>query len=126
DLVTFKMIEGSCTILEILPSEGTWFVFSSSASKITVIPRVIIKGEKNTTPDGNSIEFLHEASHLDYGQRIARFKEFFDSIYLNFEHPVWKEIYELYKVTEQLPISALDVWKGLIKSPKGILTFFFS
>lgn len=126
DLVTFKMVQGTCAVLEYLPSEGTWFVFSDPVSITTVVPHVIVKGEKCTSVDENPIEFLHEACHLDYGQRITRFKEFFDSLYLNFEHSVWKELYDLYKVTEHLPISALDVWKGLIKSPKGILTFFFS
>jgi len=32
----------------------------------------------------------------------------------------------LFQASEHLPISALDVWKGLVKSPKGMLTFFFS
>lgn len=126
DVVNFMMIDGDCAVLENLPSDGTWFVFSNSGSNTTVIPRVIIKGEKKTIPDEKPIEFLHEASHLDYDQRIARFKEFFDNQYLNFDHPVWKELYDLFKATEHLPISALDVWKGLVKSPKGVLTFFFS
>lgn len=63
---------------------------------------------------------------MDYDSRIYRFKEFFDSHYLNFDHPVWKELYELFQASDHLPISALDVWKGLVKSPKGMLTFFFS
>lgn len=126
DVVTIKMIQNTHPLLESLPTNGTWFVFSNPDTTMTIVPKVIIKGEKIITPNEGPIEFLFEASFLDFEKRISRFKEFFDNQYLNFEHPVWKELYNLFKTTEHLPISALDVWKGLIKSPKGMLTFFFS
>jgi hypothetical protein len=125
ELIGVQLKDNSCNINDILTNEGFWFVFSSSDSQKSVFPTVIIRGEKRTTID-EPIQFLWEGSFLSYDQRIFRFKEFFDTHYLNFSHPVWKELYELYKATEHLPISALDVWKGLVKSPKGMLTFLFS
>jgi hypothetical protein len=126
DLVTIKLTQNTHNFLESLPSDGTWFVFSNPDTAMTIVPKVIIKGEKIITPNEGPIEFLFEASFLDFEKRISRFKEFFDNQYLNFQDPVWEELYNLFKTTEHLPISALDVWKGLIKSPKGMLTFFFS
>ncbi|MEB2777480.1 STY4851/ECs_5259 family protein [Algoriphagus sp. D3-2-R+10] len=126
ELVDIQLIDNKCNLIETLPSEGVWFVFSNLDSEKLIIPTVIIIGEKGINADDGPIQHLWEGSFLDYDQRIQRFKEFFDSCYLNFDHEVWKELYELFKATEHLPISALDVWKGLVKSPKGMLTLLFS
>jgi hypothetical protein len=126
DLVDIQLVDNKCNIIETLPSEGVWFVFSNSDSEKSIIPTVIIKGEKRIKAGDSPIQHLWEGSFLGFDQRIQRFKEFFDSCHLNFDHEVWKELYELFKATEHLPISALDVWKGLVKSPKGMLTLLFS
>lgn len=126
DLVDLEITNNNYNIIKALPYEGIWFVFSKSDSSKTIFPKVIIKGGINDRIDDRPIQYLWEGSLMGYDQRIARFKEFFDNHYLNFDHPVWKELHELYKITEHLPISAMDVWKGLVKSPKGMLTFFFS
>ena len=126
DLVTFKLEGTSWPILDYLPSDGVWFVYSEFGSAQSIVPKVIIKGKISAIPEDGPIDHLYQACYLDYDSRIQRFKEFFDTHYLNFDHPVWKELYELFQASEHLPISALDVWKGLVKSPKGMLTFFFS
>jgi hypothetical protein len=121
-----NLVGTSWPILDYLPSDGVWFVFSEFSSAQSIFPKVIIKGESNAVPSDGPIDYLYQACYLDYNARINRFKEFFDTHYLNFQHPVWKELYELFQASDHLPISALDVWKGLVKSPKGMLTFFFS
>jgi hypothetical protein len=126
DLVSINLEGTSWPILDYLPSDGVWFVFSEFSSAQSIIPKVIIKGESSPVTSDGPIDYLYQACYLDYDSRIYRFKEFFDSHYLNFDHPVWKELYELFQASDHLPISALDVWKGLVKSPKGMLTFFFS
>lgn len=126
EMFDIQLSGSNCNILEKLPTDGIWFLFSNANSNESIIPKVIVKGDKKTTPNNQPIEHLFEACYLEYDQRILRFKEFFDTQYLNFNHPVWKELYDLYKATDHLPISALDVWKGLVKSPKGMLTFLFS
>ncbi|GHB49074.1 hypothetical protein GCM10008106_32310 [Mongoliitalea lutea] len=126
NIVTLELLQGQCNVSESLPEDGIWFIYSNKESDISVVPKVILKDQKEVLMDERPIEYLYEASYLDYNQRIDRFKEFFDNHYLSFDHPVWKELYELYQATEGLPISALDVWKGLVKSPKGMLTFLFS
>jgi hypothetical protein len=126
DLVSINLEGTSWPILDYLPSDGVWFVFSEFSSAQSIIPKVIIKGESSSVTSDGQIDYLYQACYLDYDSRIYTFKEFFDSHYLNFDHPVWKELYELFQASDHLPISALDVWKGLVKSPKGMLTFFFS
>uniref|UniRef100_UPI0040473F22 STY4851/ECs_5259 family protein n=1 Tax=Algoriphagus sp. TaxID=1872435 RepID=UPI0040473F22 len=126
DVVRINLAGTSWPIMDYLPSDGVWFVFSEFGSEQSIIPKVIIKGEGSTVPSDDPIDYLYQACFLDYDSRIYRFKEFFDTHYLNFDHPVWKELYELFQASDHLPISALDVWKGLVKSPKGMLTFFFS
>jgi hypothetical protein len=125
-VVDLEIIKNECNILEAIPSDGIWFVFPKGKGAKSITPIVIIKGEKKINEDESPIQQLWEGSFLEYDQRIFRFKEFFDNKYLDFDHPVWKELYDMFKVTEHLPISALDVWKGLVKSPKGMLTFLFS
>lgn len=126
ELVDIQFVENKGNIVEILPTNGIWFVFSHSNFSKSIIPMVIIKGENKNIAADSPIHHLCEGSFLDYDQRIQRFKEFFDNCHLNFDHEVWKELNELFKVTEHLPISALDAWKGLVKSPKGMLTLLFS
>jgi hypothetical protein len=126
DLVSISLAGTSWPILDYLPSDGVWFVFSEFSSAQSIIPKVIIKGESSPVNSDGPIDYLYQACYLDYDSRIYRFKEFFDTHYLNFDHPVWEELYDLFQTSNHLPISALDVWKGLVKSPKGMLTFFFS
>ncbi|MEB2786516.1 STY4851/ECs_5259 family protein [Algoriphagus persicinus] len=125
-VIDLNIITNEFNIIEFIPTDGIWFLFSKECSHNSITPKVIIKGDKKINEDEAPIQQLWEGSFFDYEKRISRFKEFFDAKYLQFDDPVWKELYELFKATEHLPISALDVWKGLVKSPKAMLTFLFS
>jgi hypothetical protein len=126
NLHTFSL-ENNSDIMHYLPENGRWFVYSSSDFKFKIGPKVIVKGinEMNGNPEVPLNE-LSEGSGLNFEPRIRRFKEFFDGRYLDFSHDVWRELYDLYQATKHLPMNALDVWKGLVKSPKGMLTFLLS
>jgi hypothetical protein len=121
-------ISNNNDIMPCLPNDGRWFLFSQTNSQFKIAPMVILKGIEAINGDPQQpINSLAEGSNiLEYKIRIDRFKEFFDGLHLNFNHGVWKELYELYKATEHLPMNALDMWKGLVKSPKGMLTYLFS
>lgn len=113
-------------VMDVLPSEGKWFVYAKADAIRSIFPVVISKGDFLIKQTNGPINYLSEATTLDFDSRIQRFKEYFDNLYLNFEHGVWKELYDLFIATEHLPISALDIWKGLVLSPKGMLTLLLS
>lgn len=126
NLLTFSL-ENNSDIMHNLPENGRWFIYSSSDFKFKIAPKVIVKGINEM--NGNReipINALSEGSNLNYSDRIKSFKDYFDAKYLDFTHDVWRELYDLYQATKHLPMNALDVWKGLVKSPKGMLTFLFS
>lgn len=126
ELLSFSL-ENKSDVMCQLPEDGSWFVYGSSKFSFKIGPKVIIKGDGQI--NGNPeipISALSEGSNLSYSDRIKSFKDYFDARYLDFSHDVWRELYDLYQATKHLPMNALDVWKGLVKSPKGILTFLFS
>jgi hypothetical protein len=120
-------LENKSDVMCKLPEDGSWFVYGSNEFSFKIAPKVIVKGDSQINGDPEiPINALSEGSNLKYLDRIKSFKEFFDARYLDFSHDVWRELYDLYQATKHLPMNALDVWKGLVKSPKGMLTFLFS
>lgn len=61
DVVTINLDGTSWPILDYLPSDGVWFVFSEFSSAQSVIPRVIIKGEISAVTYDGPIDYLYQA-----------------------------------------------------------------
>lgn len=109
-------------------SEGRWLIFASEDSKESYAPKLIINDKlpQYDNDFDDSISEISQACRIDPTRRFEALKKLFDASYNNFSTDLWRELYELYQETKHLPMNALDVWKGLIKSPKGMLTFLFS
>lgn len=110
-----------------LAQAGVWFVYSGNMSEKKVRPKVFLnKIELQDSMPTSPVEHLHETCLMSFQDRLEALIHYFDSKHNDFDDPVWQELYELYKETSHLPFSTLDVWKGLVKSEKGMLTFLLS
>ena len=110
-----------------LPSSGFWFIYSSKESDRMIRPKVFIHQLENYNETIHSpIGQIHETCLMSFQERQDKLIELFDSKHNSFDDSLWQELFNLYTETRHLPFDTLDVWKALIKSEKGMLTFLLS
>ncbi|XOV94586.1 MAG: STY4851/ECs_5259 family protein [Bacteroidota bacterium] len=107
--------------------EGLWFVYSSKESERMVRPKLFINQiEKPEINSQLSIANIHEACWMSFKDRQAKLIDYFNNKHNQFDDRLWQELYNLHQETKHLPFDTLDVWKALVKSEKGMLTFLLS
>jgi len=106
------------------PRQGKWFYFSAANSAVSIRPSVAIRTDLVDEDTSEMVEEFHEASNHSYKNRQAVLTNLFDRIANDFSHINWKTLQQLNKCTSHLPFTALDVWKALLKSDGGLVTFF--
>ncbi|WP_375446102.1 STY4851/ECs_5259 family protein [uncultured Fibrella sp.] len=103
---------------------GKWFFFSAADSTASIRPSVAIRTELIEVDTRETVDELHEASNHSFDNRQAVLTNLFDRMGDDFENVNWTTLDLLYKATKHLPMNALDVWKALICSNKGLVAFF--
>lgn len=110
---------------EQLTKDGLWILFHSEDSSRAVRPFIFRKGEKPTYLI-EEIEHISETAGMDYETRKEKLIAFFDKKFCELDDPAWAELYTLYDISKHLSLDTFDVWKALVNSEKGMLTFMLS
>jgi hypothetical protein len=95
---------------------GSWLIYPSADSPIPFRPTLwIIPGDK---PEASE---LARAIHIpDPTVREAALDQVIESLARDFDHPGWSEIEQLAGQIGHLPLTTLDLWRRLARSPQGM------
>jgi hypothetical protein len=122
-MIRLEFTEGGWVFPTDVPPGGKWFYFSTSDSTVQIRPRVAIF-EKRAFEQRETIAALHEAAYLTFDDRQTVYRALFDQIAHAADHSEWAVLDALYTHTEHLSLHALDAWKALIRSDRGLVCFF--
>lgn len=103
---------------------GKWFYFSATDSAVSLRPAVAIRAEAADAETRETVDELHEASNHSFTNRQAVLTDLFDRMAADFDNVNWTTLQHLHEATKHLPLNALDVWKALVCSNKGLVAFF--
>lgn len=123
-LVDLELGEGGWRFPANCPEGGKWFFFSGAESTASIRSSVASRAESIEVDTREAVDELHEASNHSFDNRQAVLTDLFDRMGIDFENVNWATLDLLYKGTKHLPLNALDVWKALISSNKGLVAFF--
>lgn len=104
--------------------DGKWFYFSSRDSAVSLRPSVATRADEVTIDTCETVDELHEATNHSFDNRQTVLIDLFDRMGADFRNVNWNTLQHLHEATKHLPLNALDVWKALIKSNKGLVIFF--
>ena len=105
-------------------TDGKWFYFSGRDSTVSLRPSVAKRYVDLETNTRETVDELHEASHHSFGNRQTMLTSLFDQIGCEFSNVNWSTLQHLHTCTQHLPLNALDIWKALVKTDRGLVAFF--
>ncbi len=107
-------------------AEGSkWFFFSATDSAVSLRPAVAIRDDSATATDTlETVEELHQATNHSFSNRLTVLTDLFDRMAADFGNVNWKPLQHLHEATKHLPLNALDVWKAMVCSNRGMVAFF--
>ncbi|PRY22295.1 hypothetical protein CLV58_1468 [Spirosoma oryzae] len=106
------------------PAGGKWFYCSTPDSVVSIRPAVATRQDGLAIDTNETIDELHDASNHSYSDRQTVLIDLFDRMADNFDNVNWTTLQQLHQCTGHLPLNALDVWKALVCSKKGLVAFF--
>ncbi|MBO4793124.1 MAG: STY4851/ECs_5259 family protein [Deltaproteobacteria bacterium] len=106
---------GRWEIAEYLDRPGPWLIFDDTEGT-SLRP---LLWNMNEGKDEKPINSLQAAIALeDSGSRLKAFSSCIASMERNLDAPEWPTLLDLLKHVKSLPLSTLEVWQGLIRSPR--------
>lgn len=105
-------------------AEGKWLFFSDTNSAVSLRPSVATRGDAIAIDTRETVDEIHEASHHSFDNRQTVLTDLFERMGDDFDNLNWITLDHLYAHTKHLPLNALDVWKALVCSNKGLVAFF--
>lgn len=108
-----------------LPQEnGVWIIYPGTNSSEPFRP-VVFKVGNPVTENMLAINEVHQVSVLSRELRLKALNDLLDKICLNYEHPDWKRLDELYIETKHLPLATNDIWIAIIHNELALTALVF-
>lgn len=123
-LIDLSTHETGWTFPENMDKSGKWFYFSKKGAAANLRPSVAILADWIDEDTCETVNEIHEASNHSFSNRQTVLTSLFNRIATDFGNLNWRTLQHLNNSTQHLPLNALDVWKALVKSDKGLVTFF--
>ncbi len=103
---------------------GKWLYFAAKTSASNVRPAVAVLVDDFPEITIDAVDGFHQATNHRHQNRQIVLKNLFDQISTSFDNANWQTLQHLYDCTRHLSLNALDVWKALVKSDRGLAAFF--